>query len=369
HNVPLRPVFDPLLSLFFLLGLGAAVRRWRQPAYGLVLIWTSVMLLPTVLAEDAPHFLRAAGVLPVLFLLPAIGLSIVAGWLTPRWSPRATRTIVAGALALSLGSTSYDYFVQHTRSENAYYQFETGASELAADVNQFLSENADGAAYVDRTLWDGWAAIRFLINDPTRVNVLTDHAPAPQASPAVLVAVWPFGELSRYRDLLPQGSMISVREGAMERGDLEPEARLMYVLFRAAAKTDTDLPLALFGDDIALQEASIEPLPDGRLQVHLVWECRQRIPTDYSVTVQLLGPAGLITQNDGPPALGYYPTSAWQPGDQVIDDRVLELQAPREPDSQQIIVALYDPSTLSRLPVTTAAGQTTNDHYTLPKPP
>ncbi len=39
-----------------------------------VLIWIPVMLLPTILAEDSPHFLRAVGVLPVALIVPAIGL-------------------------------------------------------------------------------------------------------------------------------------------------------------------------------------------------------------------------------------------------------------------------------------------------------
>ena len=39
-----------------------------------VLIWLPVMLLPTILAEDSPHFLRAVGVLPVALVVPAIGL-------------------------------------------------------------------------------------------------------------------------------------------------------------------------------------------------------------------------------------------------------------------------------------------------------
>jgi 4-amino-4-deoxy-L-arabinose transferase-like glycosyltransferase len=388
HNVPLRPVFDPLLSLFFLLGLGVMVRRWREPAYGLVLIWTGVMLLPTVLAEDAPHFLRAVGVLPVLFVIPALGLSTTGDWLKQRRSPARSEgerrrgkvipprlpispspplLIVAGVLALSLGLTTYDYFVLHARSENAYYQFETGASELAADANQFLSANPNGQVYIDRTLWDGWAAIPFLVGESPRVRVLTDEAPTPPAAPPVLLAVWPFRDLSPYRDLLPQASTISVREGAKERGDLEPEARLMYVLFHAVAKADTRPPLALFGNNIALQEAGVEPLPDGRLQVRLVWECRQSMPTDYAVTVQLLGQAGLLTQNDGPPALGYYPTSAWRAGDRVVDERVLDLPSRYEPATQQLIVALYEPGTLKRLPVVATDGRPLGDHYTIPK--
>lgn len=379
HNVPLRPVFDPLISLVFLVGLGAAVRRWRQPAYGLVLIWTGVMLLPTVLAEDAPHFLRAVGVLPVLFVFPALGLSAAGDWLRQRRFPGRSEGeaaggtgrgaspplfLVAGVLTVSLGLTTCDYFVRHARSENAYYQFEAGASELAADINQFLGANPSGQVYIDDTLWAGWAAIPFLVGESLRVNVLTNQAPAPSVvSPPLLVAVWPFQDLSPYRDLLPQPSTISVREGARERGDLEQEARLMYVLFRAAAKANTGPPLALFGNGIALREASVAPLPDGRLQVHLVWECRQRMLTDYSVTVQLLGPTGLITQDDGPPALGYHPTSAWRPGDQVVDERLLAPRSAYEPASQQLIVAIYEPNTLERVLVRGPDGRLLGDHY------
>jgi len=75
HNVPWRPVFDPLLGAAFVLGLLVALRRVRRDAAaGFVLVWTGVMVLPTLLAEDAPHFLRAVGVLPVVALLPALGL-------------------------------------------------------------------------------------------------------------------------------------------------------------------------------------------------------------------------------------------------------------------------------------------------------
>jgi 4-amino-4-deoxy-L-arabinose transferase-like glycosyltransferase len=66
HNVPNRPVFDPLMGLAFLVGAALGLLRWRQrPALALSLIWLVVMMLPTILADDAPHFLRGVGVLPV----------------------------------------------------------------------------------------------------------------------------------------------------------------------------------------------------------------------------------------------------------------------------------------------------------------
>ena len=83
HNVPGRPVFDPLLSIAFITGAILSIARWRsRPALALSLIWVAVMTLPTALAEDAPHFLRGVGVLPVVVLLPALALDAGLDWLT-----------------------------------------------------------------------------------------------------------------------------------------------------------------------------------------------------------------------------------------------------------------------------------------------
>ncbi|MBC7261251.1 MAG: glycosyltransferase family 39 protein, partial [Chloroflexi bacterium] len=75
HNMPYRPVFDLPMGVLFLLGLVISLRRaQQQQEYALLLIYCLTMLVPTILAEDAPHFLRAVGVLPALFVFPAIGL-------------------------------------------------------------------------------------------------------------------------------------------------------------------------------------------------------------------------------------------------------------------------------------------------------
>ena len=90
HNVPWRPVFDPVLGAAFVVGLTVTLRRARRdPAAGFVLIWAAVMALSTLLAEDAPHFLRAVGVLPVIVLLPALGLD----WMVSRISESASQRI------------------------------------------------------------------------------------------------------------------------------------------------------------------------------------------------------------------------------------------------------------------------------------
>ncbi|HHN94065.1 MAG TPA: phospholipid carrier-dependent glycosyltransferase, partial [Anaerolineae bacterium] len=126
HNVPWRPVFDPLLGLMFLLGLLVALRRARRsPAALLLIVWTAVMSLPTVLAEDAPHFLRAVGLLPLIALLPALGLDWVMGWAGGGGADtRSVLTrvgIVAFVLLVGLLSTAWAYFGDYARNPMTGY--------------------------------------------------------------------------------------------------------------------------------------------------------------------------------------------------------------------------------------------------------
>ena len=43
---------EPWEALFFWLGMGTAVWRWRRPAYRLLLLWAGVLILPAMLARD-----------------------------------------------------------------------------------------------------------------------------------------------------------------------------------------------------------------------------------------------------------------------------------------------------------------------------
>ena len=56
HNLPGRPVFDPVMGAMAVWGLARALlltRRQIAPAFALT--WVPLMLVPTWLAEDAPH--------------------------------------------------------------------------------------------------------------------------------------------------------------------------------------------------------------------------------------------------------------------------------------------------------------------------
>ena len=166
HNVPWRPIFDPLMGIAFLLGVVVALRRARRDAAaGFVLIWTAVMSLPTLLAEDAPHFLRAVGVLPVVALLPALGLEQVGKWASGQVCKLAALTPYF-LLLIGLVSTTWAYFGDYARNPVTGYWFEQGAVSLAGrstglwarlgrranDVRQSFDRRSTS------TLWDRMAA-------------------------------------------------------------------------------------------------------------------------------------------------------------------------------------------------------------------
>ncbi len=136
YNIAGQPVFDPLVGTLFYVGLLVALRRIRQPRYLFALIWLPVGLLPSILSDSAPSFLRASASLPVTFFFPALG----ADWLIERfkWKRVLTATII-GVVALSGALSVRDYFVTWpARPEvRAVYR-----SDLA-DVARWLDARAD----------------------------------------------------------------------------------------------------------------------------------------------------------------------------------------------------------------------------------
>ena len=73
-NIAGRPIFDPLSALLMLMGIALAVRRFREPAFGFIVIWLFVMFLPSLLAiQDTPNPIRATALIPAIFILPALG--------------------------------------------------------------------------------------------------------------------------------------------------------------------------------------------------------------------------------------------------------------------------------------------------------
>ena len=84
----------------------------------------------------------------------------------------------------------------------------------------------------------------------------------------------------------------------------------------------------------------------------LTWRAVQPPGEDYVVFVHLVDKGGdLAATFDHPPAGGNYPTRLWQPGDTVIDSRLLQLPDDLSSGDYQVRVGWYRLDDLTRLPV------------------
>ena len=92
-------------------------------------------------------------------------------------------------------------------------------------------------------------------------------------------------------------------------------------------------PLQLLGYDW-------QPVANG-VRIDLHWAVREKLPTDYTSTVQLLDANDeKIAQDDHTPGGVYYPTSRWKPGETLLDSHVITLPADQQPTT--LLVGMYE---------------------------
>jgi len=365
HNVPGRPIFGPLITAAFWLGLvGALWWRRRQPAVMLCLLWLGIMLLPTVLAEDAPHFLRASGCLPALFFVPAWGLDDLWRWLEARgwrgWAPA-----LIGVVLLASGLADVTSYWRHWKGETAYYSFESGATQMAVDINRFLESGWRGkglatppddveneaVVWLDAQLWRDWPSVRYLIGERERttlVPALQDEWPMVADDAPLMVVLWPYGQHDAALGHLPAGRLITVRQGADERGDLESEARGLYSVATCESPQGIATNVgARWEQRITL--SGYEWVEDGAgWTVTLYWQCDRAVDQGYNVFCHLLADGRVVGQHDGPAAMGIYGTERWRGGDHIADvHRIKGESLIERPDT--LAVGLYDWRTMEHL--------------------
>ncbi len=114
--------------------------------------------------------------------------------------------------------------------------------------------------------------------------------------------------------------------------------------------------IRLNGYTLAVDEAGLD--------VTLFWEALASPTVDWTVFVHLLDASGqLVTQGDGLPRDGQFPTSWWPAGTAVPDTHHLPGEFSCADLSQfTLLVGFYNPSTAERLPVHNDAGQPLPNH-------
>ncbi|MBN1992659.1 MAG: hypothetical protein JW953_08120 [Anaerolineae bacterium] len=143
----------------------------------------------------------------------------------------------------------------------------------------------------------------------------------------------------------------SVRLGPLKVGGPPPGITVSGINPQQFVKQSFGRQITLIGFNLAdLDHHPLDPsqpVPPN-LQLALFWQADNIPPADYTVFVHLLNPAGhLVASFDSPPAGGAYPTSLWDPGEIIADQRRL---SNLPPGSYTLQAGLYRPDTGERLP-------------------
>ena len=147
YNPSGRPVFDKVTGVLFCLGLIVSLFQLRRPAYSLLLIWLPMMLVPTTLSVGTPSFLRAAGALTPIYLLPAIGADFICERIShyvSRFTFHVSRlthytlpiTFFVGLVFIG-ADTWHDYFDEWSRHPYVNHIYEADLAAAARYLNGY----------------------------------------------------------------------------------------------------------------------------------------------------------------------------------------------------------------------------------------
>jgi hypothetical protein len=113
-----------------------------------------------------------------------------------------------------------------------------------------------------------------------------------------------------------------------------------------------------FGDSISLQGWQIDPLtvaPCGAVSMRSFWQGDAPLDANYSMNLSAVSEDGtVLSSNDS--ALTRTLTGLWQMDTTYVDTRTLEIPCEAVPGAFALVVTVYDPVDVSRLPVRAADG-------------
>jgi hypothetical protein len=149
------PVFEPLGAILFYAGIALALWRWRRPAYAYILLWLPVALLPGMLSEGAPNFLRPIAAVTTAYTFPALATSELLAWMRRRvghlalregratlWTVGALGVVLAllvGVVSLNAWRTFDGYILRWPRHPDARFAY----NSTTLDVSRYLDHSPE----------------------------------------------------------------------------------------------------------------------------------------------------------------------------------------------------------------------------------
>jgi len=394
HNLSGEPALLPPVAVLLVVGYALALARFRRPAHLLLVLWLPVMLVPSALSIDAPHYLRTIGAAPAAAMAVGVGLSTVVDALLgllrgptspPAPSPLAERgrdaqlpplrlrrggegeVSVLLCLLFALApavATFRDYQVVWASRPEVYEAFNVGL----ASAGQYLAgsdlwRSGRGTVYVTSQFYADRASMTFFLW-PYLSNA--DRLAWNEAS---LRVKW-FDE-GRALPIPASGEALYITSASAERPGLGEE--LASAGLRGEIVQAPPLGLPAFGAYrrpagtpalperplLARSQAGLDlvgyrpagPTPSGQTAtLALYWRVAGKPPESTpSVFAHLIDDAGHGLASDDQ-VLGYAPAQ-WAPGDTIVTWHRLAIPPGLPPGAYAVEVGLYDKATGRRQPL------------------
>jgi 4-amino-4-deoxy-L-arabinose transferase-like glycosyltransferase len=400
-NLPHRPLFDPVTAVLFVLGIvvllasrllhGSAGRRVSEritspcppaplspcllAACFFLLVGLLVMLLPSALAtgEITPSNLRAAGLLPFVYVFPALGLSKVTSVISSL-RPLALRRLLVATVCCSLFvflllANATAYFRDWAPSAALYYAADGDLADIAAYLNQ--TDLTAAVPYV-ASIHYRHPTLAFLAADYDKIRWLTDGRTLafPAEEDALLIFPRSASEdLAWVQSVLPDGSLVAAPAG--------PDGEPAFRVYRASSADDlapthpltADLAHAviLLGYDVVG-----EPRSGGSAEVAVWWHVlgvpdrgdgSTELAEVYGPVARLTDPWGFVWGEAQP---FHYPSEQWTPGEVIVDHLSIPVTPGAPPGDYLVRFSLYSPSADRLLPVLDDAGRYAGTYAELP---
>jgi 4-amino-4-deoxy-L-arabinose transferase-like glycosyltransferase len=388
YNLPGRPALDPLMQVGFLIGLALALVRFKRSRSWLLLMWIGVMLIPTILSIEAPHFTRSAGAIVPVALLVAAGLAW--GWARLsrglHYSPANSWPILVAALTLVSGSLTYDaYFNRWAKLpilERGYREPEYAMAQRALELSRtgdvalplevfirpsarFILENTFSKV-APLAEWPGGRPVAVVApTKPADDALVVLHRTSPQSGVAYITEMLDETARQQFQQMADSGPVID--QIGQVVGRVIPDAgNSVATLLRPRQTLEANIDNLVQLTGYSLWPASTKP--GDTVHLTLYWNCLRSISRNYFVFVHLVDASGnVVAQLDNPPLRGTYPTSLWSPGEVVPDGYDLHLPKNLPTGKYRFEVGWYSQviKMNDRLPVLSVQGQTVNDNRVL----
>ena len=374
YNIPGRPVFDAVSAVFFVVGLGVCLWRWRRPAYAFLLLWFVVGIVPSLVTGPTANTTRNLAALPAVFLVPAVGFvelgirnyesGMKRGW--------RGRLVVAGAvawLAFAGWVAARDYFGRWANMPEVRGAYQ---ATLVAALDHVGRHYPDAEPVVFSSVYPGAA------HDPSIAFVLAAQRPALSrtarwAEARLALAIPPGASLAVVPASTPPHPALRPWLEALETIDVRPtDLDPRFTLYRldgdraAADLAAWAVPPVAFGGAVEIVAArwlTPEARPGQTAELLTAWRVLDPAragpaapPTFASDAVLfthvLDGAGGVLAQHDSLEA----PSWGWQAGDLLLQVHPVAVPAAAAPGDYAVVVGVYDRASGARLP--TGSGDT-----------